>query len=165
MLFKTELIEVFTMAEMDKIVKALSAKGIDAATKTVDLMSGGLFENRRSSGFSVQQDFDRLTGVPKSTILHQSHNMELYFEVDDFDAFTEKLRRHLDVELVHPPMTHAWQQRVVRLYDPDWHMIEVGESMEHIALRLLDEGRSVEETAALIHHPTDFVEQCRKGLK
>ncbi len=50
MLFKTELIEVFTMAEMDKIVKALSAKGIDAATKTVDLMSGGLFENRRSSG-------------------------------------------------------------------------------------------------------------------
>ena len=38
MLFKTELIEVFTMAEMDKIVKALSAKGIDAATKTVDLM-------------------------------------------------------------------------------------------------------------------------------
>ena len=103
-----------------------------------------------SGGFSVQQDFDRLTGVPKSTILHQSHNMELYFEVDDFDAFTEKLRGHLDVELVHPPMTHAWQQRVVRLYDPDWHMIEVGESMEHIALRLLDEGRSVEETAALI---------------
>ncbi|MFR1151879.1 MAG: hypothetical protein ACLSDM_10215 [Butyricicoccus sp.] len=61
-------------------------------------------------------------------------------------------------------MTHAWQQRVVRLYDPDWHMIEVGESMEHIALRLLD-GAAVEETAALIHHPTDFVEQCRKGLK
>ena len=118
-----------------------------------------------SGGFAVQQDFDRLTGVPKSTILHQSHNMELYFEVDDFDAFTEKLRGHLDVELVHPPMTHAWQQRVVRLYDPDWHMIEVGESMEHIALRLLDEGHSVEETAALIHHPTDFVEQCRKGLK
>ena len=47
MLFKTELTEVFTMAEMDKIVKTLSAKGIDAATKTVDLMSGGLFENRR----------------------------------------------------------------------------------------------------------------------
>ena len=33
MLFKTELTEVFTMAEMDKIVKALRAKGIDAATK------------------------------------------------------------------------------------------------------------------------------------
>lgn len=42
MLFKTELIEVSTMEELDKIVKALSAKGIDATTKTVDLMSGGL---------------------------------------------------------------------------------------------------------------------------
>ncbi|RHT86668.1 hypothetical protein [Butyricicoccus sp. AM27-36] len=50
MLFKTELTEVFTMAEMDKIIKTLSTKGIDAATKTIDLMSGGLFENRRSSG-------------------------------------------------------------------------------------------------------------------
>ena len=50
MLFKTELTEVFTMAEMDKIVKTLSAKGIDATTKTVDLMSGGLLENRRSTG-------------------------------------------------------------------------------------------------------------------
>ena len=50
MLFKTELTEVSTMEELDKIVKTLSAKGIDAATKTVDLMSGGLFENRRSSG-------------------------------------------------------------------------------------------------------------------
>ena len=44
MLFKTELTEVSTMEEMDKIVKILSAKGIDATTKTVDLMSGGLLE-------------------------------------------------------------------------------------------------------------------------
>ena len=50
MLFKTELTEVSDTEEMDKIVKALSAKGIDATTKTVDLMSGGLLENRRSSG-------------------------------------------------------------------------------------------------------------------
>lgn len=50
MLFKTELTEVSAMAEMDKIVKALSAQGIDATAKTVDLMGGGLLENRRSSG-------------------------------------------------------------------------------------------------------------------
>lgn len=50
MLFKTELIEVSAMEEMDKIVKALGTQGIDATVKTVDLMSGGLLENRRSSG-------------------------------------------------------------------------------------------------------------------
>ena len=128
---------------------------------TLDLGENIVF----SGGVSIQQDFDRLTGIPKSTILHQSTNMELYFEVDDFDAFLEKLHGYLDVELVHAPKTHAWKQRVVRLYDPDWHMIEVGESMEHLAQRLLDEGCSVEKTAELIHHPVAFVEQCRKGLK
>ena len=50
MLFKTELTEVSAMEEMDKIIKALSTQGIDATVKTVDLMSGGLLENRRSSG-------------------------------------------------------------------------------------------------------------------
>ncbi len=79
-----------------------------------------------SGGFSLQQDFEWLVGIPKSTILHQSNNMELYFEVDDFDAFLDKLHGFLDVELVHPPRMHEWYQRVVRLYDPDWHMIRTG---------------------------------------
>lgn len=60
MLFKTELTEVSSMAEMNKIVKALSTKGIDATTKTVDLMSGGLFENRRSSGTFGMNDEARV---------------------------------------------------------------------------------------------------------
>ena len=72
-----------------------------------------------SGGFAIQQDFDALVDIPKCTILHQSNNMELYFEVDDFDAFMIKLHGFLDVELVHPPKTHEWHQRVVRLYDPD----------------------------------------------
>ena len=28
----------------------------------------------------------------------------------------------------------------------------------------LREGKTVEQTAELIHHPIEFVEQCRKGL-
>lgn len=118
-----------------------------------------------SGGFAIQQDFDELTDVPKSTILHQSNNMELYFEVDDFDAFMEKLRGILDVELVHPPKTHEWHQRVVRLYDPDWHMVEVGESMEVVARRLMQEGNTAEQTAQMIRMPLEFVEQCRKGME
>lgn len=118
-----------------------------------------------SGGFALQQDFDWLVGIPKSTILHQSNNMELYFEVDDFDAFLDRLTRHPDVDLVHPAKKYEWQQRVVRLYDPDWHMIEVGESMAVIARRYLDEGHSVEQTAEIIQHPVEFVENCRKGLE
>lgn len=118
-----------------------------------------------SGGFALQQDFDWLVGIPKSTILHQSNNMELYFEVDDFDAFLDRLTSHPDVDLVHPAKKYEWQQRVVRLYDPDWHMIEVGESMAVIARRYLDEGHSVEQTAEIIQHPVEFVKNCRKGLE
>lgn len=118
-----------------------------------------------SGGFALQQDFDELADIPKSTILHQSNNMELYFETEDFDAFLEKLHDFLDIELVHPPKMHEWHQRVVRLYDPDWHIVEVGESMEVVAQRLLREGYDVAQIAKLTQMPEPFVEQCRKGLE
>ena len=85
--------------------------------------------------------------------------MELYFEVDDFDTFVKKLEKY-NVEYVHPPKKYDWQQRVVRIYDPDYHIIEIGESMKVIALRYLNEGYSVEQTAEIIQHPIEFVKGC-----
>ena len=52
------------------------------------------------------------------------------------------------------------QQRVVRIYDPDFHMIEIGESMEVIARRYLSQGLSVEEVSEIIQHPVEFVRKC-----
>lgn len=115
-----------------------------------------------SGGFALQQGFDWLTGVAPDSMRWQSHNMELYFEVDDFDGFLMKLAARPEVRLVHPPKKHAWQQRVVRLYDPDGHMIEVGEAMAVIARRYLNEGFSVEETAQIIQHPVEFVRACQE---
>lgn len=118
-----------------------------------------------SGGFSLQEDFDKLVDIPKCTILHQSNNMELYFETDDFDGFVDRLHGILDIELVQPPKMHEWQQRVVRLYDPDWHIIEVGEPMDKVAQRLLREGYDVAEVSRLTQMPEAFVEQCRKGME
>lgn len=58
-----------------------------------------------------------------------SNNFEVYFEEDDFDRFADKLKA-CDVEYVHPVKEHSWGQRVVRFYDPDKHIIEVGESLK-----------------------------------
>ena len=44
-----------------------------------------------SGGFAIQQNFAWLTDLPPESVVTQAHNMELYFEVDDFDAFLEKL--------------------------------------------------------------------------
>jgi hypothetical protein len=48
----------------------------------------------------------------------------------------------------------------MRFYDPDMHIIEVGESMESVARRFLRKGLSVEETAKRILMPEEFVKQC-----
>lgn len=116
-----------------------------------------------SGGFAIQEDFAWLTGLNPDTVVQKSHNMELYFEADDFDEFIEKLKLYKDVEYVHQPLRYEWQQRVVRIYDPDKHIIEVGESMEVIARRYLDEGYSVEEVSKIIQHPIEFVEECKKS--
>lgn len=110
-----------------------------------------------SGGFALQEDFAWLTGLEAGSVISRSHNMELYFETDDFDGFLKKLGSCPGVELVHPPMTHDWHQQVVRIYDPDGHMIEIGEAMDTVARRFMDLGHSIEETAGLIQHPVEFV--------
>ncbi|MEA4988523.1 MAG: glyoxalase/bleomycin resistance/dioxygenase family protein [Anaerovorax sp.] len=113
-----------------------------------------------SGGFAIQEDFDWLTNIPTDSMLQKSHNMELYFEVEDFDIFIQKLESYPNIVYVHEPKMHEWKQRVVRIYDPDYHMIEIGESMAVIAKRYLSEGYSIEETAEIIQHPIDFVKTC-----
>lgn len=114
-----------------------------------------------SGGFAIQEDFEWLTGLPVNSVIEKSNNMELYFEVDDFEAFMEKLKDYGNVEYVHQPKKYEWQQRVIRIYDPDHHIIEIGESMEVIAKRYLAEGYSVEKTSEIIQHPIQFVERCK----
>ena len=59
--------------------------------------------------------------------LPRNNSTELYFEEADIDAFVGKLEQlYPDIEYVNPLMTHSWGQRVVRFYDPDGNLIEVG---------------------------------------
>ncbi len=71
---------------------------------------------------------------------------ELYFEEDDIEAFCNHLNAFQN-RYVHKLSEHPWGQRVVRFYDPDKHMIEVGEKIEAVVLRFIEQGLSAEETA------------------
>lgn len=113
-----------------------------------------------SGGFAIQLNFAQLLSIDKETVMKKSHNFELYFEEDDFDAFIEHLKKFDDIEYVHQPKKYDWQQRVVRIYDPDKHIIEIGESMAVIAKLYLNQGLSIEETANIIQHPVEFVKSC-----
>lgn len=88
------------------------------------------------------------------------NDAELYFEENDMDGFLEKLQRSKwDIDYVNPMIQHDWGQRVIRLYDPDKHMIEVGESLEFVVRRCLKEGMTAEETARKTQLPIDMIEQ------
>ena len=66
-------------------------------------------------------------------IISKSNSCELYFEEQDIEAFIEKLERmYPDIEYVNRLMTHSWGQRVIRFYDLDGNLIEVGTPIESI---------------------------------
>ena len=88
-----------------------------------------------------------------------NHAAELYFEEDDIDTFCNHLK-YFDICYVHELFEHRWGQRVVRFYDPDKHMIEVGEPLTAVILRYDREGLSPEEIAVRMDIPVDLVLDC-----
>ena len=87
---------------------------------------------------------------------------EIYLETEDFDVFLTALGKHPEAEYVHPVQEHRWGQRVVRLYDPDRHIVEVGEPIARVARRFRDGGLSAEGVARRMDVP---LEQVREWLK
>ena len=63
-------------------------------------------------------------------IVPKSNSCELYFEEQDIEAFARQLEKlYPDIEYVNRLMTHRWGQRVIRFYDLDGNLIEVGTPM------------------------------------
>ena len=64
-------------------------------------------------------------------IIPRNNASELYFEERDIEGFIQKLEElYPDTVYVNRLMTHSWGQRVVRFYDPDGNLIEVGTPMD-----------------------------------
>ena len=98
-------------------------------------------------GLSLQQEFDWLIGIPKEEILKKTNNIELCFEEENFDDFIEKLKEYPHIKYLGDVIEHSWGQRVVRFYDLDDHLIEVGESMKMVINRFLATGLTKKETS------------------
>ncbi|MBE5921601.1 MAG: glyoxalase [Lachnospiraceae bacterium] len=72
----------------------------------------------------IWKDFLGRDVVPKS------NSCELYFEESNIEAFVEKLEKlYPSIQYVNKLMTHSWGQKVVRFYDLDGNLIEVGTPM------------------------------------
>lgn len=63
-------------------------------------------------------------------VFFQNNATELYFEESEIEAFAQKLERlYPNTEYVNKLMTHSWGQKVIRFYDLDGNLIEVGTPM------------------------------------
>ena len=97
--------------------------------------------------------------IDSGKIAFGGNNFEIYFEEDDFDKFLSRLAE-CGVEYVHPVKEHSWGQRVVRFYDPDRHIIEVGENLKVVCRRFLDDGMTPEQVAKRMDVPMKLVKAC-----
>lgn len=111
------------------------------------MLEGGIFLQT----LDTWEQFTRTDNV-----ILQNNAGELYFEEEDIDAFSEHLRA-FEISYVHELLEHPWGQRAVRFYDPDGHIIEVGEMMDAVTERFLRSGMTVEEVAERMGVPAEYV--------
>ena len=138
---------------MKHICMLISVADINAARKFYeDLFGLEVFQDYGRNiaftcGLALQQDFDWLVDLPKEKVLKKSNNAEIVFEEQDFDGFLNKLKEYPDIEYLGEVIEHSWGQRVIRFYDLDGHIIEVGEDMKMVIKRFLDSGMTMEEVS------------------
>lgn len=115
-----------------------------------------------TGGLSLQtkESWENFIHKPADEIMFGGNDAEMYFEEDNLDAFLVRLDGLEGIEYVHPLQEHGWGQRAVRIYDPDGHIIEIGESMRVVCKRFLDEGMTPEQVAERTQMPERFIRNC-----
>ena len=117
-----------------------------------------------TGGLSLQtlETWAEFLDKPTEIIRFGGNDAEMYYVEEDFDAFLGVLKDHPEVKLVRPPVEHRWGQRAVRLYDPDGHIIEVGESLNKVAKRFRDSGLNEEGVARRMDISLEYARELLK---
>lgn len=131
---------------------------VDVLGLTVKADFGGLnyvFEE----GFAVWQPMEENI-IPEK--LGQSifdanavSRVEICFETDDIESVYKKLKGS-DVKFLHEMNVELWGQRTLRFYDPEGHLIEVGEELEVFVRRIYEEENDVEAAAKRVFMSPDM---------
>lgn len=113
--------------------------------------------------FAIHQQahFQQLIG--SKPVRPGGNNFELYFEHDDINEMVSRLKEH-QVEFVHEAREQPWRQMVVRVYDPDMNIVEIGESLGFLCFRLSKDGLTTEEISAAVGIPQEFVKNAVAGF-
>jgi superfamily I DNA and/or RNA helicase len=112
-------------------------------------------------GFSIHQrkHFENLLNIK---VNYKSNNCELYFEDDNLEEISNKIKDN-NLVFVHDIIEQPWKQKAIRFYDYDKNLIEVGESFEGMAYRLYKEEYPIEEVLKLSFLNEEDLNRIIKG--
>lgn len=113
--------------------------------------------------FAIQETkhYSNMIKIDRNEIIRKSNSCELYFETEDLDeAYIRLKESDFNIEFIHNIIEHPWGQRVIRFYDPNSIIIEVGESMESVVRRMNSQGYTLEEIVEKSQHPLEFVKNA-----
>lgn len=100
-------------------------------------------------GFAIHKK-SHFENLLNNRVVPRANSFELCFEANNIEEIFANVTEH-GFELVHEIVEQPWKQRVMRFYDYDKNIIEVGETMEHVAYRLYQQGKGLEEIGRLTY--------------
>ena len=86
------------------------------------------------------------------------HRFELYFETEDLPEIFESLKQK-GVNFLHEIHEEPWGQHTIRFFDPDNHLVEIGESMKQFVCRFYNQGLTVEQVSKRTSVPVEQVKR------
>lgn len=110
-----------------------------------------------TSGISIQEGaMARSMIFGKDTGPVRPAGMELYFETEEIERESERLGA-AGVSVIHPVKQEPWGQRTFRFFDPDGHVIEIGEPMSAVIRRMVESGLQRETVAEVTGMPMELI--------
>lgn len=76
-----------------------------------------------------------------------SNRFELYFECKNIDTIFNALQ-NAGITFLHQIKEEAWGQRTIRFFDPDNHLIEIGETLEVFVSNMNKNGLTVDQISS-----------------
>lgn len=96
-------------------------------------------------GLTIVQDFDTFVLFQEDFAIHRADlfyeyinkpyhgekmgrdNVDFYFTTTELSKVRDKLKES-QVEFIHDIKQMAWGEKVIRIYDPDGHILEIGDA-------------------------------------
>ena len=110
-------------------------------------------------GYALQEMKKWKAMIHTENVRRKNNAVELYFEEENFDGFIGYLKEFPEIKYLHGVEEMPWGQRIVRFYDPDLHIIEVGEAMDAVIRKMLKSGMTVEQVSEKSQYPIEYVKR------